>query len=295
MRNRYLIGGIIILAGIYLLYKGFSIVGASLFWRAPDRINVLIYGGNTYFYSLDIKSKQHYYIPFPSALQVDVPGGYGRYRIGSLGKLSALDGNERLIQKTFSITTSSFVHFTFTPGSSDTIYDDELKEEIEKPSLINLLTYESNASFLDRLYLAIHLRAPQQNEFTRIAYREVEDEVLGSKSFQEDTFVKRSIGLLFQPTYRDEQKSTQILFSKSRPTAVRISQVLEGNGIRVSDISLETDTDVSCEVIYSDEEPPQTAIDMSRFFACPLRSGKTDIYDILVVLGEREGEWEIVQ
>jgi len=256
---------------------------------------VVVYGGNTYFYSLDVKSKQHYYIPFASDLQVDVPGGYGTYRIGSLGKLGALDGNERLIQKTFSATTSSFVHYAFFPSSPDVIYNEELVEEIEKPRFMNLLTYESNATILDRLYLAIHLRAPQKDEFTRIAYRQIEDTVLGSKSFQSDTFVKRSIGLLFQPTYRDEQKSTQILFTQSRLTAERVSQVLEGNGIRVSDISLDMEKSSNCAVIYSDDTPPQTAIDIGHFFACPLMAGKTDIYDILLVLGEREGEWEIAK
>lgn len=277
----------------YLLYKGVTIFSHSLFASSPDRINIVMYGPQTRYYSIDTKTDRHYEISFPPDLKVDVPGGYGQYRIGSLGKLAKLDGNAHLLEKTFAATTTTFIHYYFFQESDEVYYGTEMEESPQKPSTINVLFWSGNASVLDRLYLALMLFGEKDTQFNMIRYRKETDNILGDTIFRNDSFMKKSIGLLYQSTYRDEQASVQILYPRQYKTAMRMSTLLEGNGIRVSDVSLDIDRSDTCEVIYSADVPSQTALDISSYFACPLVQGKTDVYDIIFVLGAREKDWEI--
>jgi len=265
----------------------------SLFVSRPDRINFVMYGPHTRYYSIDTKTDRHYEISFPSDLKVDVPGGYGQYRIGSLGKLAKLDGNAHLLEKTFASTTTTFIHYYFFPESNEVYYGSDTEESTEKPSAFHVLFWSGNASVLDRLYLALLLIGEKDTQFNLISYRKETDNVLGDTIFQNDTFMKKSIGLLYQANYREDQASVQILYPHQYKTAARISTLLEGNGIRVSDVSLDIKRSDTCEVIYSSETATQTAQDISSYFTCPLVQGKTDVYDIIFVLGAREKDWEI--
>ncbi len=270
-------------------------VRASLFVSAPDRINLVMYGPRTSFYSLDPKLGRHYQILFPADLKVDVPGGYGQYRIGSLGKLARLDKNTHLIQKTFASTTTTFIHYTFSPNTDEVFYGSQLDETTSKPSIRHILFDESNAHPLDRLYLAFGLLGENSTAFKIIRYRQDEDSVLGETVFNEETFRKNSLGLLFQSSYRDEQASVQVLYPTQYRTGSRIATVLEGNGIRVSDISLDIKRSTQCRVAYSADVPTKTARDIATYFSCPLVKEATDVYDILFAVGEREKEWEILR
>ncbi|QQS43364.1 hypothetical protein IPM65_04355 [Candidatus Roizmanbacteria bacterium] len=277
----------------YLLYKGVTVFSHSLFVSSPDRINFVMYGPQTRYYSLDTKTNRHYEISFPPDLKVDVPGGYGQYRVGSLGKLAELDGNAHLLEKTFAATTTTFIHYYFFPDSDEVYYGSDIEESAKKPSVLHVLFWSGNASVLDRLYLSLMLLGKKDTQFNLISYRKETDNVLGDTVFRNDTFMKKSIGLLYQANYREEQASVQILYPHEYKTAMRISTLLEGNGIRVSDVSLDIDRSDTCEVIFSTEVPSQTARDISSYFTCPLVNGKTDVYDIIFVLGMREKDWEI--
>ncbi len=252
-----------------------------------------MYGSETDYYSLDTKAGRHYQISFPADIKVDVPGGYGQYRIGSLGKLAKLDGNAHLLEKTFAATTTTFIHYYFYPETEEVYYGTESTDLSKKPSVMAVLFSASNASYLDRIYLTITLLGEKDTQFNKISYVKEKDNVLGDTVFRNDSFMKKSIGLLYQSNYRAEQKSVQVLYPNKYKTASRISMLLEGNGIRVSDVSLDIERSELCKVIYSEDIPSETARDISSYFQCPLLQGKTDVYDIIFVLGSREQDWEI--
>jgi len=268
---------------------------ASLFINRPDRINFVMYGPETSYYSLDTKVGRHYQITFPADLKVDVPGGYGRYRVGSLGKLAHLDENAHLVEKTFAATTTTFIHYYFLPSKDEVYYGKTVSEETYTPSIRDILFESGNAGLLDRIYIALSLVGENGTSFTMIRYLQDKNALLGESVFREDTFKKNSLGLLYQTRYRDEQQSVQIQYPAMYRTAARIGSLLEGNGIRVSDISLDIKRSNHCEVIYSSDTVSQTAEDIGRYFSCPLKKGKTDVYDILFILGKREKDWQIRQ
>src|SRR3989344_7470536 len=98
---------------LYFVFKIITAVGQSLFISRPSRLNMIFYGPTTTFYSFDALDNQNYSIVFDPEVKLDVPGGYGQYRIGSLGKLVKLEQKPDITQKTFSTTTTSFVQYYF--------------------------------------------------------------------------------------------------------------------------------------------------------------------------------------
>ena len=291
--RRKIIYALLLIALIfYVIYKVVNLISSSLFIKRPDRINFILYGPETKYYSIDARYSQNYVIPFNPDVQVNVPGGYGKYRVGSIGKLAQLEKDKELIRKTFASTTTTFVHFAFYK-SLDDIYYENWDEKGGKPSIKEILFSSSNASVLDRIYIAISLMNNTDNEFKLISYQKGRDDVLNDVIFHEDEYIKNSIGLLYQTRYRNDHESVQVRYPKDYRTAKRISSILEGNGIRVSDISFDIEERDRCSVIHSKEKPSNTAKDIGAYFGCTLIYGKTDVYDILFVLGEVERDWKI--
>lgn len=277
----------------YLLYKLVLLYSQSLFVYKGERINFVMYGKQTAFYSLDKQETRNYVMYFYPDLKMQIPGGYGNYRIGSLGKLAKLDNEPDIFKKTFSIATTSLVHFYYYPNNEEVFYGREIQKKPRVPVLKDILFMPGNAGFFDRMYLAMWLFDKHDDDFKLIAYGEEKNKIHNDVFFQEDSFIKNSIGLLFQKQYRDEQKNIQLQYSNNYEVAERISSLLEGNGIRVNDITLDMDRNKKCMIIENSKDFSQTSLDMSHFFKCNLVEGKTDVYDIIFVLGSLEKEWEL--
>ena len=296
-RPIYLYKRLYIFLSLFLvLYIGYKLVQSyrqSLFTSKSQRINFVVYGAQTTYYSIDKRDTRNYLMYFYPDLRMSVPGGYGNYPVGSLGKLAKLDNNPALLKKTFSIATTSFVDLYFYTDS-EKIYDgNELPKKAMKPSVKDIAFMESNASILDRLYIILQLTDKNDDDFHLIAYESEVNKVHNDVFFEETSFIKNSIGLLFQKQYRDEQKNIQLQYTKNYDVAEKISTLLEGNGIRVNDITLDMNKSNTCQIIEDTEIFSQTAHDLAFFFECSLKKGKTDVYDIIMVLGRVETDWEI--
>lgn len=290
--HKYLYALIFVFIVVYLLYKVVNSFSQSLFITARDRINIIIYSAESTFYSLDKKDTRHYVMHFAPDLKMQVPGGYGNYRVGSLGKLVYLEKKPDLFSKTFSIATTGFVNYYFYPGTEEVFYGNEAPNTKKKAKISELLFSKSNASIFDRLYLILFFLRKNSEDFHTIEYSERVNAIQNDVYFQDDSFVKESIGLLYQKLYRDEQKSIQILYNQNYNVAARIGNLLEGNGIRVNDLSLDINRAKTCKVVESQPDHSKTAEDVANFFNCSLQKGSTDVYDIVFALGEIEGTWE---
>jgi hypothetical protein len=279
---------------IYLTIVFFKSFSTSLFVQKKDRVQILMYGQNAGFYSLGIQDPRNYVLYYPADLKVQLPGGYGSYRIGSIGKLVSLDKKPELYQKTFSLVTSSFVDFYFYPSNVEVFDGEEEQKEITKPTASDIFFMNSNAGFWDKVYLIMFLSNKNKDDFRLLKYKEVY-EVKGDLFFMQDEFAKKNIGLFYQKIYRQEKKNVQILYTTHYRAADRISQMLEGGGIRVSDISLNINPTQTktCIVKESSSDFTYTARSIASFFHCDLKEGKTDVYDIILELGGKEKEWEV--
>ena len=281
----------------YLSYKVLRVFSQSLFMQKKDRINIAMYGPQSGLYSIDTNENRHYVLYFPPDLKMQVPGGYGNYRVGSLGKLAKLDENPDIYRKTFALATTAFVDYYFYQDSSDVYYGNETKDKVTEPALYQFITYPGNANIFDRVFLLFTFLRINQSDFTVIDYLEKTNKAKNDVVFQDESFKKESIGLLFQKKYRTEHKSIQILYKDGYLVAAQIASLLEGNGIRVNDISINLSDKKKCSVVEDlkvGQTFSRTASDVASYFDCALVIGKTDVYDIIFVLGNIEKDWEVL-
>ncbi len=278
--------------GLILFTVLIRALSASLFFHHPDRINILIYGERTMYFSVSTADSVNYVFIFYPDLKILVPGGYGEYRVGALGKLISLEKKPELFEKAFSSATSSFTNYYFYSGSSEVYYGVKTEAEFRFPLFKQLFLSHSNASFLDRMYLYVFFLTSKKSDYNIIDQFKIQKRQ-DEKILSVEDLAKRYQGFFYQKSYRDEDKTVQIIYTIKYKSAQLISSILEGNGIRVVDISQDVNSPRVCLVIEATEHHSKTAIEIASFFSCELKNKKTTVSDILFELGNRENDWSL--
>lgn len=266
---------------ILILFVLFHSIGSSLFFSDKERINVVVYGSKPMMFSVDLRNNINYVVSFYPDMDIKVPGGYGTYRIGALGKLVALENNPEIFRKTFSLGTSTFVNYYFYPLKDEVYYGSDEDDKIVFPTIIEILYMKSNAQLFDRIYLAYLFSRENQKQYKQL------------RSLTAEYFVKEYQGYFYHKIYREEKKNVGVIYGSNYRTAETIGTLLEGVGIRVSDYKSADETGKKCYVMEQTDQFSQTARDISSFFHCSLKKGSTDLYDIIFSIGTIEREWEI--
>ena len=272
----------------YILLKN---IQSSVFLMAKDRVNVVFYGQNTTFYSLG-KNDVSYFFTLSPNVEMLVPGSYGYYRLGALGKLISLEKKPDLLKKVFSGATSSFVDLYFFP-SKPTIYYGETEEGKSPFSLIDIFMNNSNGNVIDRLFLWLNLVQRQEGQDKKINNIPIKKE--GQRLIYDyEKFHKDYQGFFYKKTHRNLKDNVQIIYTKSYKTADLLSMIIEGEGIRVVDLTEKKMENNQCLIIENQEKNiSQSAKDLSLFFNCSLKKGPTEVSDIILILGDLERKWTI--
>lgn len=264
---------------------------SSLFFKSRDRVNFVIFDQNPVYYSLGLRDGVDYMIPFYADLKIVVPGGYSFYRVGAIARLAELEKKGDLFKRAFSLATSTFTELYFYPGRNEVFYGKNDDNDLVLPDLYKVLIYRSNGNLFDRLYLLVKLIGKNKNSFQKL----VNIPTTGDKNepiFAQNEFFKKYQGYFYQRTYREENKSVQIIYTKSYKSALNLSDILDGSGIKVVDLS-EDEKASACRIIEDTRGNfSQTAKDLADFLRCKLTKGSSRVSDIIVVLGTAEGEWE---
>jgi hypothetical protein len=257
---------------LFLIFSGISIKKSFIFSR-PDRINIFKYDDDATLYSLSTKDSSHYVIKFNSNLKLLIPGGYGYYRVGALGKLVKLEKNNDIFIRTISYSTSSFIDRYFYPRRVSIYYKSENDKDIKMLGLKEILFYKSNSSVWDKLYLLWKFFIIEKNKISNLEVFE-KDNINKELFFDKDKFDEKYKGLFYQKTYRDENKTVQILYSKDYNSAFIIGQILEGVGIRVVDISQKEPLSKNCAVWENSKKFSKTIMNLASRFHCSLKIRK---------------------
>jgi len=275
---------------VCLLYYLFKFITSSVFLKGRDKINVVFYGERTYFYSLDRKNV-NYQLTFSNLIRVIVPGGYGKYKIGAIGKLASLEKKSDIIKKTFSAATSTLVDLYFYQKKTTIYYDNSSSKQT--PTFMEIFFTNSNANLIDKLFLLGIFSTNNKENFQIIDLKPFESEG-NNNIFDYNSFYRKFQGSFFQRTYRNYDINVQIVYTKSYKTAQLISQMIEGEGIRVVDLSNQNKNRRGC-LLITDKDTSTTKIyqRLADFFKCPLQIGATTVSDIILVLGDLENEWAI--
>lgn len=287
---RRIVYGVLIVLILILFVKWFA---GSLFFNAPPRLQIVVYGQDTRIYSIDTGGNTHYIIHFAPDEKVGVPGGYGYYRVGALGKLVSLEKRPQIFSRAFSLASSSFVPYYFYPVKTDLYYGSKFRPDVIMPSPAEIFTGLSNVNIFDRVYLMLHFLQVKKSDYLLLRSRGDAQDKNGARVFVPENFSRETEGYIFNSTYRRERQTVQILYTNYYNAARNIGNILEGNGIRVVDIK-KMPADKSkkrCVVIAG--EKTQTATAMGAFFRCSQKVGVNDVSDILFDIRGIEKEWEI--
>lgn len=284
---------------LFVIYLGFIAVRSfrqSLILDKRDRINIVFYGEEAVLLSFGLADDVRYIVSFSHADKVSVPGGYGRYPVGSLGKLAELEKDPDLIYRTFASMASAQVDYYVFPKNAGVFekLDTDTPAFIPNVFIKQLFShaYISNLSLLDKLYMTYLISKYRVNDFVvlRSIAQENED---GGTNFSEKRFLKKYKGFFYHESLRDEAKEIKIIYSDSYASAVTLGRVIEGQGIRVVDLSEQQDdapVQAGCLVTYSSFEESKTAVYLEKRFGCRMRKGKTEGADIILNLGQQLSE-----
>lgn len=284
-----------LLAGAIAAYFLLINLRDSAFFQKKDRLNIVTGDEKFFYYSLGLNDRVNYFISFYPDLEVTVPGGYGNYRLGALLKLASLEKNPDIIKKTYSLATSSMVDFYFYPtkvtDKVKVLFGDK-SADYSPPDFRLIFFGVSNAKFFDRLYIYLNLIGKSEGQFRVI--ENLNTVLRGNrKALASGDFFEATQGIFYIKTYRNEQRSVQIVYTAGYKTAQQIGHILEGEGIRIADLSQDQNLNKGCEVVEEGTANSETAKSIGRFFGCRLTFGKTGAYDIIFKLGEAEKEWEV--
>lgn len=265
-------------------YWGYKNVTSSVFLKNKDKINVVFFDNTTRYYSIDPKGLD-YFLSFPADAQMLVPGGYGHYRAGALNKLAMLEKKPDLIRKTFSWATSSMVDLYFYPPEG-TIFYKQSEDTDFSPTFYEIFLNPGNANLVDRFFVMGLLVGKSKNSYKGIKV---------GNDFNQEEFTKDNMGIFYKRSYRNSQINVQIEYSKSYRTGLLISNILDGEGIRVVDLTSKGEvSDKPCEIITSkDNLGTEVAQGIKSFFGCRTIIGEATVSDIILKLGRVERDWAI--
>lgn len=277
-----------------LLYICISQFLGSAFFLSNDRVNILFYSEIPVYFSFDKNGEVHYATSFQSEGRVAIPGGYGTYRLGGIGKLVLLEKNPDLLNKSFSRITGSMLNYYFYPRKNVVYYG--VKEGVHLPSWIDIFLTDSNANIFDRFYVWFQFMGRRNTDFQEIKIKRIQsgDEILLSDA----TFAEQYLGYFYQKKLRKENKTVQILYRTSYIAATNISRIIDGEGMRVVDIDTSSNLKAQgskqqCAVMENTKNNfSKTAVKIASFFHCGLSKGKGRVSDIVIELGSIEKVWE---
>jgi hypothetical protein len=274
--NTVFVGFIVL--GLFVLFFIFSQLQQSILFNHRDRINLVIYDKNPIMYSIGTVDNVHYKMEFDPQTSLIIPGGYGTYKMKSMGELARLDNKPVIIQKAFSSLMSSTIHFYFynKPNSND-------RDSI----FTKIMFYQSNVSLLNRLLLAAMVSQKRQSDFSLIR---IDTDTPPDTSIEENLFNLYQ-GYFYQNDLRAENRNIQLVYH-TRSSISTISRILEGDGMRVVDISYHDEVGKGCTVL-SNSKAPSTEHYFAVQYKCIIKHGDTGGQDMVIELGsDIEKEWE---
>lgn len=282
MRSRqiYLISGLFLFL-IVIFVLAWRSYQTSLFVLDRNRILVGIWlGEEAYVLSLPKESGQNHVLWYPPSQEVTIPGGLKNYKLGALAKVAQLESDPRLYTKAMSQLAGIPLEKTLYKNTQEIYYGEpeaygsisEIAAKV-RSSLWNL----QGGSVWDKLFLyqkAGALRSSNTELYVKL---------------------KPDKANLYDRLFRNEKRLVQMTYPGSPETAFFLSRLLEGIGIRVSDIGPYTGPVIKqCVITEKVGTQSKTAAYITEYFGCMYKTGDTGLYEIQFALGsDTIEEWRL--
>lgn len=257
-KQRLLVISVVLFIFMYLIVLLWRGVRESAFFQKTDRINLLAFGVEPVIISLGLSDGVNYIARFDNSLKTYVPGGYGYYGIGSLSKLGTLERDTDLLRRTFSLMISADVDFYLYPKQGKIYHDTDFTVGFSptKSAIISSLISRdiaTNARFLDKLYLFLVLIKQRKIDYVSLKTGFV-DKKDKESIFASDEFFKSYQGFFYKKNLRNLDTTIQIKYYDSILSARHIARILDGQGVRVSDIDVTDTESKKCLIRFKNQE-----------------------------------------
>ncbi len=273
-----LIYGILAFLVFYFVFKN---IKNSIILKNKDRVNIVFYSKETKFYSL-AKDDVNYLIKFSPDIEFFIPGGYDYYRLGGLHKLIDLEKKPVIFQRAFSANLGLITDIYFYPKKVEIYYEDNSIND-NFPKFKEIFFFNSNANIIDRFLIFFKFIKKNIADFRLIN--------LNKNNFQYLNFIKKYQGYFYKKNYREIDENIQILYKRSYSTAELLSKVLDGEGIRVVDLSQKKELDLRRKCVIYYKEKSTIINDLKNFFSCEIKKDQPEISDIILELNNLEVLW----
>ncbi len=251
----------------YILFATIRSFSTSLFFSTNGRVTILYYSDAPKVISIGRAESVNYELFFDPEKRVIVPGGYGRYKVGALGKLAEIEKKPEILTQAFSSAISARVDYDMSASTG----------------------WRTHISLIDRVYLYFLLLNQKKSDF--ISLNTSYTDPAHRQDFSENSFQKKYKGFFYERRLRTEGKNISIVY-KNYASVKTLSRIIEGEGIRVVDVSYKETPGNDCYIIDTAKNS-ETSKYLARTFNCRIQQGSVNGADIQLVLGEKlEKNWE---
>lgn len=259
---------------IYIGILGFKALYKSIAFNNKDRVTIVFYGPESTVLSLGLRDETNYIIKLSNDYSINVPGGYGWYKIGGIGRLAELEKDNTLLVRAFSSTISTPVDYYFIP-KDPSVYFNSMQNADFSPSkkyvlsILGDISHKSNVTLLDRIliYISVFFKG-------KIDFIELNSDFYEKKGndiyFRETDFYKKHQGFFYKKMFREAGIEIKMKYNRSYKASLTLSRILEGTGLRVVDISQNIKSPSSCIITYKDTKSIQKVLPQIQNSIAPL-------------------------
>jgi len=238
--NLYLLLGIgLLIVGLFI-YKQLR---ESLFLGEKDRITVAVFGAQPYVYSYNPTKKLAFVVQFDPEAQLNVPGGYGWYRLGSLDLLGKIEGKRALLlQRAFGELIGAPVDYVYYPKKaalverSEKNFQEYYLHELKK---IHSKKYtHSITNWIDRL-LVRGIFAVREDRLVFIDTADLVSRHGKEWRYDSELLDSRLKGLFYRESFLSSGlRAIIVTRTEAYLAAKRLLRQIEGSGIKVIEIEV---------------------------------------------------------
>lgn len=267
---------LVLVVAIFLLYVLYS-VRTSQFFSTRGRITIGVYDEIPYVFSYDKKANLGTIVYFNPSVLVEVPGGYGWYKLGSVRLLAAIEHKTTgLLEKTFARLVGVPVDMVIYKTSTSIVEEsttDFLSYFMQKRNSQTSFSKEfatSSTNIIDRFLINKALTISPDRLIVVNAQKDYiyKD---GKSYYTEQKLDSHIKGYLYQKKLTDSGVKVRVIANdKAYKGATLIERLIEGMGTKVLSIDSDnTQTAVVCSILY---DPASSAVAklFGMYFPCKM-------------------------
>lgn len=285
---RVLLFVLVVLAGLFLL---FLFLTKKSLWLKDAKFSLVLNGSEEIsVVTFDPVASDMTVITIPASLQVDSARGFGKWKLGSIGKLGENEGLPGILLKETIVKNFGFPVYSWMEAEASELLDAGVGKRIS--SLF--LSRKTNLGFVDKLKVSFFLTKIQDSDIKKIdlsstPYLRKTKLAGGEEGYSLTKTLPASLALVFSDTdIANKKLRVQVLNGSSADVLENVASVVELLGAKVVSELKSEPSEEDCKVVTNEELFGKF---LSYTFGCKLSlSNPQSSVDVEIEVGEKFSE-----